>query len=109
MSLALVSVASAKVALNNFRRQNVPVDPDNLDHQQAYITLRDHHGRVNARIMMRYLNTQQEVVTSGDRNFTEYWAVPKANFPRGLPPHIAAAEISAQKARQVRGHRPDEN
>ena len=67
MSLALVSVASAKVALNNFRRQNLPVDPDNLDHQQAYMTLRDTHGRVNARMMMSYLKTKQEVVTSGYR------------------------------------------
>ena len=108
MALALVTVGSAKVALANFRRRNFSVDPEDPDHQQAYMTLRDTHGRVNGRMLVNFLNTRQQQVSSGQRNVMYYWAVPRCNFPRGLPPAIAAAEVSADNARHVKGFSPDQ-
>ena len=95
----LVSVNNAKVALANFQRQRFPLDPDNTDHQQAYMILRDQHSRVSGRMLIGYLNTKKEVVSSGQRAVVKYWAMPRANFPRGLPPSIAPSEVTGDDAR----------
>ena len=95
----LVSVKNAKVALANFQQQRFQVDPDNTDHQQAYMILRDQTSRVSGKMLMGYLNTKKEVVSSGQRAVVKYWAMPRANFPRGLPPSIAPSEVTGDDAR----------
>ena len=39
--------------------------------------------------MVRYLDTQKETVSHGEIAAIKFWAIPKVNFPKGLPPHVA--------------------
>ena len=39
---------------------------------------------------------------AGAKNVVEYWAVPRANFPTGLPRAIADAEVSEDQLKQVK-------
>ena len=37
----------------------------------------------------------------GMKSVVEYWAVPRSNFPKGLPPSIIGAEVDAAKLANV--------
>ena len=47
---------------------------------------------------MRALQSRVEVVNTGSQFAIEYWAVPKTNFPKGLPKNIAPSEVKAGDA-----------
>ena len=92
----MVSVAAARVALQAYRRQSFPVDPDDPEMQNKYREMRLKFCRVSPAMFMKFLETGKEEVKAGTRSTMICWAVPKANFPKGLPPKIKAAELAAE-------------
>ena len=103
-----VTVANAKAALLNFRRQNFDVSPDNAEHLQAYLSLRDTSGRVSGRMLVHYLESGRHAVSHGDATDLVYWVVPRVNFPRGLPSTIAAKENDPERCGPNKGFSADE-
>ena len=83
---------SAKASIQHFKRQKHNVDEKNRDHVAAFLLLRDTNKRVTGQMLEDYLKSRKVTVSSGDRNSLDVWAVPRGNFPDGLPPVIARAE-----------------
>ena len=83
-----VSMADAANALRGYARQGANVHPQSEEQRKAYIALRDTHPRCTADQFMKYLESLKTKVSQGSRARQEFWAVPKANFPDGLPDHI---------------------
>ena len=78
---AEVTKEQACNALRHMRRQGYQnVDSKNKEHQQAYITLRDTHERVDGEQLENYLESLTTNVATGAESIQEYWGVPKANW-----------------------------
>ena len=92
-----MSADSARVALMNFKRKGISVDPDDTQHQEAYIQMRSKFQRVSSEQFVKYLGTARTDVMAGAKSEMLWWAVPKANFPRGLPRPIKDAEATAEE------------
>ena len=88
----LATDASARTAIQQYRRQSHDVDDKNPEHVAAYMLLRDSYKRISGRMLEDYLKSKKQTIGSGDRSTMDVWAVPRGNFPTGLPPHIANAE-----------------
>jgi len=88
-----VTCEAARTALLAYRRQNFPVDPDNHEMIQKYIEMRSKWNRVTGDAFMRYLETGEETQKAGRLTNIAYWAVPKKNFPQGLPKNIQPGQI----------------
>ena len=84
-------IAAVKAAIANFRRQNHIVDEKNDEPVSVYVLLRDTHKRFSGQMLVDYLGSLKMTVSHGDLSTIGYWAVPRVNFPDGLPPHIANA------------------
>ena len=78
-----------------YKRQNFHVDPDDKEQVAKYIDMRTKFARVSPAHFMKYLETGSEQVKSGTNSQMQLWAVPKANFPKGLLGKIKAAEVAA--------------
>ena len=96
-----VTVATARTALFGFKRQNFDVEPDDTAQVQAYITLRETLKRVSPTAFMKYLQGRVKNVQHGETVSLEFWAVPKTNFPKGLPAKIADAVVDAGDAEDL--------
>ena len=83
-----VSMFDAANALREYARQGADVDPKSDEHRRAYIALRDTHARCSSEQFAKYLESVKTKVSQGAISRQEYWAVPKVNFPDGLPEHI---------------------
>ena len=91
MATTPVGRATARTALLAFKRQNFDVDPDDDEHVQAYMALRGAASWVTPKAFVKYLQSRVESVHHGEKTSVEFWAVPKTNFPKGLPAKIADA------------------
>ena len=98
-----VTVANAKASLMNFRRQSVDDSPANVEHLHAYISLRETSNRVGGRMLLNYLESRRQEVSHGEGAELTYWAVPRVNFPRGLPSNIAAKEKDPERCGPING------
>ena len=98
MAMAKVTPEQARNSLLAFKRQNYEVDPDNIEHQDKYREMRLKFARVSPAQFVKFLDTGKEIVSAGTSSAVAYWAVPKTNFPKGLPPKIKACEVSADDA-----------
>ena len=85
MPPAACSVATAKAALHGYKRQAFDVDPDNNDHIESYMCLRETCKRVSPELSMTYLATRSRSVSHGESTTQEFWAAPKVNFPKLSP------------------------
>ena len=103
-----VTVANAKAALMNFRRQQFDVSPEDAEHIQAYVSLRETCNRVGGRMLLSYLESRRQEVSHGEAGELIYWAVPRVNFPRGLPANIAAKEKDPERLGPIRGFSAEE-
>ena len=88
----MATEASARTAIQQYRRQSYDVDDKNPEHVAAYLLLRDTSNRITGKSLEEYLKSKKVTVGSGDRSSMDVWAVPRGNFPTGLPQHIANAE-----------------
>lgn len=92
--MVVVSLVAARAALQGYKRQHHAVEPDNEDQLKVYIEMREKFQRVSGGQFLKYLETGKQEVKAGNQSVLSYWAVPKANFPNGLPKKIALAESS---------------
>ena len=89
-----VTPAQARSALQGYKRQRFPVDPDDEAQINMYIEMRAKFARVSPSNFLKFMETGQEVVKSGTNSKMSFWAVPKNNFSSGLPKKIKAAEVA---------------
>ena len=87
-------MAAAETALAGYKRAGFDADPHNPDHIAAYVAMRQFSLRVSPQAFMNSLKNQVKQVTSGAKVKRQYWAVPKVNFPLGLPPDLADCVIA---------------
>ena len=83
--------AAIRASLQNFRRQNFAIDENNVDHINAYLTLRSSNSRCGGAQLESYIKSLKQTVQSGEENKATFWAVPRGNFPNGLPENIQKA------------------
>ena len=88
-----VSVATARTALQGYKRQLYQVDPDDQEQIDQYIEMRTKFSRVSPAQFLKFMETNTQEVKAGTTSQMSYWAVPKTNFPQGLPNKIKAAEV----------------
>lgn len=88
----MATEASARNAIQQYKRQSYEVDDKNPDHVAAYLLLRDTSRRISGKSLEDFLKSRKTTIGSGDRSTMDVWAVPRVNFPAGLPQHIANAE-----------------
>ena len=79
--------------MQGYKRQNYKVDPDNEVQITKYIEMRSKFSRISPSQFMKYLETGTQEVKAGTQSQISYWAVPKTNFPQGLPRKIKTAEV----------------
>ena len=84
-----VSSESAANSLRHLRRLGFEgINPQDVEQQKAYIALRATQPRCTAKQFLDYFKSLQNVTTHGAGAKQVLWAVPKGNFPDGLPAHI---------------------
>ena len=81
-----VAKEQVRNSLLAFKRQNYPVDPDNLEHQEKYRQMRLKFNRVSPAQFTKYLDTGKEEQKAGVSSSIAYWVAPKTNFPKGVAP-----------------------
>ena len=91
--MAPVTAAQAKVALAGYKRQNFKVDPNSQQQLDMYIEMRSKFQRVSGGQFVKYLQSGRESMAAGTKSQMAFWAVPKGNFPNGLPKKIQQAEF----------------
>ena len=85
---------NAKRSIERFVVQGfTALDPNNNDHVQAFIRLRAMQSRCDGKTLVHFLKNKQSNVHAGQKLSVEYWAVPKKNFPGGLPDCVKEAPI----------------
>ena len=83
------------MALMGYKRQDYRlVDPDDPEHIDAYLELRRTTRRVQPDAFIAYLKKRVKALRNGEQTEIEFWAVPKSNFPKGLPPKILDACVA---------------
>ena len=86
-----VTLKDAEKVLSRYVRQGYKnCEPHNPAHQRMYLQLRATCTRADAQTFLNFLNSNQQSVVIGAKAETKHWAVPKANFPAGLPQDIEA-------------------
>ena len=88
-----VTKEQVRNSLLAFKRQNYPVDPDNLERQEKHRQMRLKFNRVSPAQFIKYLDTGKEEQKAGVSSSIAYWVAPKTNFPKGLPPKLKTAEV----------------
>lgn len=89
------SRAQARSALLGYKRQGFrDTDPDDPEQIDAYLELRRTTRRVGPEAFVAYCKKRVKKVSNGEQVSLELWAVPKTNFPKGLPPKIQAAYVA---------------
>ena len=78
-----------------YRRQQFDVDPYDPTMQSKYKEMRKMFSRVSPQLFMRFLDSHKEEMKTGSKSQMVFWAVPKTNFPSGLPAKIKRAEVCA--------------
>ena len=88
------TIEQARRALMAIKRRNFEVDPNNTEHVEKYREMRLKFARISPAEFITFLETGRSTVSAGSQSSRVYWAVPKANFPKGLPKKIKATEVA---------------
>ena len=84
-----VSIADAANSLRHFLRGGAAgIKPQDVEQQKAFIALRATQPRCSPQQFLDYFKSLQNVTTHGAGAKQVLWAVPKVNFPDGLPANI---------------------
>ena len=97
----LPNAEDATRALKRLTTQGYDVDPLDSEDVSAYMTLREHSSRVDGKRLLAYLASKRTDLHQGSNTIIEYWAVPKSNFPDGLPDAMAHAEVAPEDLRHA--------
>ena len=76
-------MAQARVAVRRLRLGGHDVDENNETHVQAFLALRARAPRVSGNRLAAYIRSLDRPVGPPPR--LDFWAVPRVNFPDGLP------------------------
>ena len=74
-----------KGALRRFKREGQPLDPNNPQHCAAYAACRLGMHRVSPEKVLQYLEDAKHGEEHGASCSQRMWAVPRENFPHGVP------------------------
>ena len=85
----------AVLAMRRFQKSNPTLDSNNPDHINAYIALKSGVARVSGAQIEAYLASAKSSLHHGASNTLTMWAVPKGNWPNGLPPNLLEHAKSA--------------
>ena len=87
----------AQRTIAHFAKQGMDFDfnPDDKDQITAYLQLRQFSQRATADTLIWSLKNSKTSVDSSAGLRLEYYGVPKANFPNGLPARIQSSELCA--------------
>ena len=97
-SQSAVTMKDAEKALSRYVRQGYKnCEPHNPAHQRMYLQLRATCARADGQTFLTFLNSNQQSVVIGAKAETKHWAVPKANFPAGLPQDIEEAIVDEEQ------------
>ena len=88
--------AEAIRSLKRFKSTGFEVNPEDQEQIQAFLVLRNSVARVSAKSFVKYLQERQTSITNVANAELEYWAVPKMNFPDGLPDPLLSAVVLAE-------------
>ena len=91
--------AAVRASLSAFRRQHYAIDENNEDHVNAYLALRATNERCAGQQLATYISILKATVAVGEQNKATFWAVPRGNFPEGLPDAIKNALCPADVTR----------
>ena len=91
-----VATEAARSALMGHKRQHFEVDPDDPEMQNKYKETRRKVSRISPQLFMKFVATHKEELKVGAQSAMVFWAVPKTNFPRGLPANTIATDVSAR-------------
>ena len=72
-------------ALTSYRRAGFDVDLSNPSHVAAYVSMRQWCQRITGGGLLHHLKNHEKKIGAGAKVKTQFWAVPKVNFPKGLP------------------------
>ena len=94
-------IKNAVITLKRYRTEGFAVDPHSNEQQQALIQLRATAGRAGPETFMKYLESRTSHATHGANAEDQFWAVPKENFPDGLPEQLKAAVVREEDLLQA--------
>ena len=83
-------------SLATFRRSGYDgVDEHNPDHIEAFLKMKQWQARISGPMFARHVAGMTTTVVSSAGVRSEYYGVPKTNFPDGLPESVRKSELSA--------------
>lgn len=96
------NLAPAKIsqALRRWQREGVDIDPKNEAHVAAYRLARQSTDRPRSDQVLAIIATQTMQHQSAANLSSDFWVVPRANFPTGLPADLAKWSISEAELRE---------
>ena len=83
--------ADAVRALKRFELQGHDVNSANPEHVEAYLQMRNQFDRIDGKRLLAFMASKQTNISQGATSVLAYWAVPKMNFPQGLPQDLLTA------------------
>jgi len=93
MALVVSTRQQVTRSLQLFKQQGFDVDPHNSDQIAAFLDLKQFCARVTPEKFVAHFASQKSSISSSAGARTEYFGVPKVNFPDGLPESIRTAEV----------------
>ena len=106
LALAMASLPPAKIsaALRRWQRDGVAIDPRNEAHIAAYRLARQTFDRPRADQVLAIIESQRVRHKSAANLTSDFWLVPRCNFPDGLPADLkkwSMSEAELRKSLQV--------
>ena len=102
LALAMASLPPAKIsaALRRWQRDGVAIDPKSEAHIAAYRLARQTHDRPRADQVLAIIESQRVQHKSAANLTSDFWLVPRCNFPDGLPADLKKWSMSEAELRK---------
>lgn len=96
------NLAAGKIsqALRRWKREGVNIDPTNEAHIAAYRLARQSMDRPRSDQVLAIIESQTVQHKSGASLTSEFWVVPRVNFPTGVPADLKKWSISETELRE---------
>ena len=83
--------ADAIRAIKRFETQGYKLNSASTEVVEAYMQMRSQFDRVDGKHLLAYMASKTTDLEQGAKAVISYWAVPKTNFPQGLPQDLLDA------------------
>ena len=91
---------AAQRAIKNFQHKgevDFNFDPKNAEQIKTYMHLRTFYPRITPQMLKTAMQEQKTEITQGGAMRSQYWGVPKENFPKGLPKNLKDSELPTEQ------------